>query len=70
MINRITEYFGSLGENAVEEEERKTKTAQGLQDAVQTTMKKSGTFVADHPVICLSAALAAGVAVGWWVKRK
>lgn len=28
------------------------------------------TFVAAHPLICLGAAVATGIAVGWWVKRK
>jgi ElaB/YqjD/DUF883 family membrane-anchored ribosome-binding protein len=27
-------------------------------------------FIAAHPVICLGAAGAAGIAIGWWVKRK
>ena len=27
-------------------------------------------FIARHPATCLAAAIGAGIALGWWVKRR
>lgn len=39
--------------------------AQAKQAATQ-----AGNFIAAHPVASIAAAVAIGLAVGWWVKRK
>ncbi|NLS94723.1 MAG: hypothetical protein GXX96_21420 [Planctomycetaceae bacterium] len=38
-------------------------------DARQT-LARGGAFIADHPLAALSVAVAVGMTLGWWVKRK
>jgi ElaB/YqjD/DUF883 family membrane-anchored ribosome-binding protein len=71
MLNRITsglksseEEHGSIAEG------ESGQLMHRMQHVAQTAVKRSGQFVAEHPAICLTAAAAAGIAIGWWVKRK
>jgi hypothetical protein len=41
-----------------------------LEAAVRYGSERARQFVAAYPVACLVAATAAGIALGWWVKRR
>ena len=41
-----------------------------LRQQVEHFVSTAGQFVATHPGVCLGAALAAGMILGWLVKRK
>jgi ElaB/YqjD/DUF883 family membrane-anchored ribosome-binding protein len=40
------------------------------QDRAKQAATRAGNFIAAHPVASLGAAVALGLAVGWWVKRR
>jgi hypothetical protein len=48
--------------------------ADGWSDSVQRQIDRTRLtveqFIAEHPGICLGAAVVMGIAVGWWVKRR
>ena len=49
-------------------------TGEAAGDAVRRRLDQSRQavekFVAEHPAICLGAAAAAGIFLGWWIKRR
>lgn len=70
MINRLTDYFGPTKGDSASATQETAELTDRLQDATCRACKKAGAFVAAHPLPCLGVAAAAGIALGWWVKRK
>ncbi len=73
MTNRILEHvFGRQSPNG-----QGTATDNDTHEVGEATvkqakqlLKEAENVVISHPVAALSVAIVAGVAVGWWVKRK
>jgi hypothetical protein len=50
---------------------RRVSIAPGLPVAdVAATRDKAETWIAEHPVACVAAALALGATLGWLIKRR
>ena len=41
-----------------------------LREQFDRSRRQVGRIVVSHPAVCLGAAVVAGMAIGWWVKRK
>jgi len=66
-LNRIRDngHESATGDAA----ERYAEAEEHCASRVQSAVKWGGQLVARHPLVALSAAVAAGVAIGVWVKR-
>jgi ElaB/YqjD/DUF883 family membrane-anchored ribosome-binding protein len=69
IVEKLTETVTSSDRAAEMGENMNQATDAGLQ-YLDVTRRSVEQYVASHPIICLGAALATGMAVGWWVKRK
>ncbi len=71
MVNRI----GSFGKSSNNKSAMAAVRDEPLEMArwkrlAHSTLESAEGLVTGHPVVCLTAALTAGIAVGWWVKRR
>ena len=70
MINRIREEPDSARQAEQERRLRGLTSEANWQDWAKQAATRAGNFIAAHPVASLGAAVALGLAVGWWVKRR
>jgi len=71
MINRLTEQAGlSNGQQHVADGLEPNPIADVVADQAKQLQKRAEHLIKSHPVALLSLAMVAGLAVGWWVKRK
>lgn len=72
MSNRI--FDGQWTAADVPERPADSGESQNLSDAALAQLDRVRAnveqFIASHPAICLGVAVAAGIAFGWWVKRR
>lgn len=73
MKNRIEEELGSLtnGRNlASTTSAEMDELASHIANQAIQIQQKAEKLITSHPVAALSVAVVAGLALGWWVKRK
>jgi len=73
MTNRIIDELkkvAKLNEQAAMVSNKSNEMAAAITMQAQRAMKQLEQVVIAHPVASLSVAVAAGLAFGWWVKRK
>jgi ElaB/YqjD/DUF883 family membrane-anchored ribosome-binding protein len=69
MINHLRKELDS-GRQAERECQRRCHSETDWQERAKQAATWAGNFIAAHPVASLGAAVALGLAVGWWVKRR
>jgi hypothetical protein len=67
MKNRIPQ-FEPRSASAVADKSREAAAA--ISESASQAAETIRRWVADHPVSCLAAAFAAGVAIAWLIKRR
>jgi len=73
MTNRIVDKLSGADRSPNRKagvEAKVTQVADAALSYWETARRSAEQCVAANPAICLCAALAVGIAVGWWVKRK
>lgn len=73
MKNRITDQLASKPDSrltAITDEENSNNVLQFTKHQLENARQAAEKVVSAHPLICLSAAVAAGITLGWWVKRR
>ena len=71
MQNRIADKLFTKtrpGQASVVDDSRSLRDASSQQ--LQRSLKRLETLIVSHPAVCLGAAIAVGITLGWWVKRK
>lgn len=69
-MNRLARRFAGDDGNNVAATRPSAPSAKRFERTMLGALERAGAFVAAHPGVCLGAAAAAGIAIGWWVKRR
>lgn len=70
MINRLRDELDSARQAERPGRQRALGSDADWQDQAKQAAALAAEFIAAHPVASLSAAVAVGLAIGWWVKRR
>ena len=70
MINHLSKELDSERQAERKRRPRGLTSEADWQDRAKQAAAWAGNFIAAHPVASLGAAVALGLAVGWWVKRR
>jgi ElaB/YqjD/DUF883 family membrane-anchored ribosome-binding protein len=70
MINRLRNELDAARQTEQEFRPRGLTSEANWQDRAKQAATWAGNFIAAHPAASLGAAVAFGLAVGWWVKRR
>jgi ElaB/YqjD/DUF883 family membrane-anchored ribosome-binding protein len=70
MINHLRKQRDSARQAERKGRRRGLASEADWQDWAKQAATRAGNFIAAHPAASLGAAVALGLAVGWWVKRR
>lgn len=74
MKNRITDQLASKPDSrrltAETDEDNSNNVLEFTKHQFVNARQAAEKVISTHPLICLSAAVAAGITLGWWVKRR
>lgn len=70
MVNCLTEQREAARRDESKSGRRNLSLKTGWQGWAKRAAARAGNSIADHPAASLGAAVAVGLAVGWWVKRR
>ncbi len=70
MRDRISDYLHSYRDGPRPPSAQTVHGGEPSLDAVHQAIQKTGTMIGRHPWMSLAAAAAAGLVLGWWVKRR
>ena len=70
MVDRLSKELYSARQAERKGRRRGRSAEADWQDRAKQAATRAGNFIAAHPAASLGAAVALGLAVGWWVKRR
>jgi len=71
MMNRVFPWSGETNDvGSREDENQKSSSEAGISGSLTEMLSQPDTLLRQHPLVTVGIGLCAGVAIGWWVKRR